>query len=183
MQLSPIGFDDYTALFAYVFIHAYNLNMSKNKTYKLTVKQQRFIEEYMIDHNATQAAIRAGYSKKTAHRIGAENMQKPAIVTLIDSKLEELALNNGISVEFVIDTYQRVIKLGMADEEFTRSTVTRDGDVFNTQVKELNLPAVNKAVDSLAKYLKMYSDDDEASKNKHEDGVRVTIVLPDNGRK
>ncbi|MFR7383035.1 MAG: terminase small subunit, partial [[Clostridium] leptum] len=46
---------------------------------KLTAKQQRFVDEYLIDLNATQAAIRAGYSEKTAFSIGTENLRKPLI--------------------------------------------------------------------------------------------------------
>lgn len=49
----------------------------------LNPKQQRFIAEYLIDLNATQAAIRAGYSAKTAKSIGAENLTKPAIAAAI----------------------------------------------------------------------------------------------------
>ena len=43
---------------------------------KLTPKQKAFCDEYLIDLNATQAAIRAGYSEKTANRIGNENLSK-----------------------------------------------------------------------------------------------------------
>jgi phage terminase small subunit len=46
---------------------------------ELTPKQQRFVEEYLVDLNATQAAIRAGYSQDTAHAIGWENLRKPEI--------------------------------------------------------------------------------------------------------
>ena len=46
---------------------------------KLTPKQERFCQEYIIDFNATQATIRAGYSKKTAQAIGTENLSKPLI--------------------------------------------------------------------------------------------------------
>lgn len=46
---------------------------------KLTEKQQRFVDEYLIDLNATQAAIRAGYSVKTADAIGCENLTKPCL--------------------------------------------------------------------------------------------------------
>ncbi len=45
----------------------------------MTPKQQRFVDEYLIDLNATQAAIRAGYSKKTARAVGSENLTKPDI--------------------------------------------------------------------------------------------------------
>ena len=46
---------------------------------KLTVKQQRFADEYIISGNATEAAIKGGYSKKTARSVGAENLTKPYI--------------------------------------------------------------------------------------------------------
>ena len=56
---------------------------------KLTAKQQRFCDEYLIDLNATQAAIRAGYSKKTAYSIGEENLKKPELKKYIDSRMSE----------------------------------------------------------------------------------------------
>ena len=55
----------------------------------LTAKQQRFCDEYLIDLNATQAAIRAGYSKKTARVIGQENLTKPAIRDYIEKRMAE----------------------------------------------------------------------------------------------
>ncbi len=56
---------------------------------EMTAKQRRFCDEYLIDLNATQAAIRAGYSEKTAHVIGAENMAKPAIQEFIKARMDE----------------------------------------------------------------------------------------------
>ena len=56
---------------------------------KLTAKQQRFCDEYLIDLNATQAAIRAGYSPKTAAVIAAENLKKPNIRNYIDERMKE----------------------------------------------------------------------------------------------
>ncbi len=62
----------------------------------LTAKQQRFVEEYLVDLNATQAAIRAGYSEKTAQAIGSENLTKPLIAEAIAEaralKSEELSI-------------------------------------------------------------------------------------------
>lgn len=54
----------------------------------LTAKQQRFCDEYLVDLNATQAAIRAGYSKKTARVIATENLTKPAIREYIDERMK-----------------------------------------------------------------------------------------------
>ena len=56
---------------------------------KMTEKQKRFCDEYLIDLNATQAAIRAGYSKKTAQQMGAENLLKPVIKTYIEQRMAE----------------------------------------------------------------------------------------------
>ena len=56
---------------------------------KLTAKQKRFCDEYLIDLNATQAAIRAGYSEKSARQMAAENMSKPAIREYIDKRMAE----------------------------------------------------------------------------------------------
>ena len=55
----------------------------------LTAKQQRFCDEYLVDLNATQAAIRAGYSVKTARVIGTENLTKPAVQEYIDKRMAE----------------------------------------------------------------------------------------------
>ena len=56
---------------------------------KMTAKQRRFCDEYLIDLNATQAAIRAGYSKKTARKIGQENLTKQDIRQYIDARMAE----------------------------------------------------------------------------------------------
>lgn len=55
----------------------------------MTAKQQRFCDEYLIDLNATQAAIRAGYSEKTANRIATENLSKPVIKEYIKARMDE----------------------------------------------------------------------------------------------
>ena len=56
---------------------------------KMTEKQKRFCDEYLVDLNATQAAIRAGYSKKTARFIGNENLAKPYIKEYIKKRMDE----------------------------------------------------------------------------------------------
>lgn len=56
---------------------------------KMTNKQKRFCDEYLIDMNATQSAIRAGYSPKTARFIGMENLTKPNIKAYIEKRMKE----------------------------------------------------------------------------------------------
>lgn len=69
----------------------------------LTPKQQRFVEEYLIDLNATQAAIRSGYSEKTAAVIGAENLIKPNIAKAIQEAQESLSNKTQLTVDMVVN--------------------------------------------------------------------------------
>lgn len=75
---------------------------------KITAKQQRFVEEYLVDLNATQAAIRAGYSQKTAEVIGFENLRKPHIQALIDKAMNERAQRTQITQDRVLQEYARL---------------------------------------------------------------------------
>lgn len=68
----------------------------------LTPKQERFVAEYLIDLNATQAAIRAGYSEKTAGQVGFENLRKPEIADAIAAKAGKTAEKLDLSAERVL---------------------------------------------------------------------------------
>ena len=58
----------------------------------LTNKQKVFVEEYLLDFNATQAALRAGYSSRTARSIGGENLTKPDISEAIQARIDDKAM-------------------------------------------------------------------------------------------
>ena len=79
---------------------------------KLTPKQERFVAEYLIDLNATQAAIRAGYSKKTAKQMGTENLAKPVIAAAIAEGAGKHAEEAGLNA---IDTLKQVVYLSSSD--------------------------------------------------------------------
>lgn len=68
----------------------------------LTPKQQRFVEEYLIDLNATQAAIRAGYSAKTASVIAAENLAKPNVAAAVQAAMAARSKDTGINAAWVV---------------------------------------------------------------------------------
>lgn len=68
----------------------------------LTDKQQRFVEEYLVDLNATQAAIRAGYSEDTARQIGAENLSKPDIADAIAAAMAERSKRVQVTADEVL---------------------------------------------------------------------------------
>lgn len=69
---------------------------------KLTDKQKRFCEEYLIDLNATQAAIRAGYSQKTAFSIGVENLKKPLVQEYLQKLMDERSQRTEITADRVL---------------------------------------------------------------------------------
>lgn len=93
---------------------------------KLTAKQEKFCNEYLIDLNATQAAIRAGYSEKTAAVIAAENLTKPNISQYIQEARQKSAEKAEISREKVINEYA---KLAFFD---IRKVLTVDGGLKDT---------------------------------------------------
>lgn len=84
---------------------------------KLTPKQKQFCKEYMIDLNATQAAIRAGYSKKTAHSIGDENLRKPAIQAELQKQMDKRAEKTGRTAEDVLRDIQEIKSRAMDEND------------------------------------------------------------------
>lgn len=76
----------------------------------MTEKQKRFCDEYLVDCNATQAAIRAGYSQKTAYAIGLNNLKKPEIRAYIDEQLEQLHSDNIADAEEVMSYLSSVMR-------------------------------------------------------------------------
>lgn len=78
----------------------------------LTPKQQRFVEEYLIDLNATQAAIRAGYSEKTARQIGEQNLSKLDIQKAIQEALQERKERVQIDADYVL---KRLVEIDQMD--------------------------------------------------------------------
>ena len=82
---------------------------------KLTAKQIRFVDEYLVDFNATQAAIRAGYKAKTAHVIGAENLRKPKIAEEIARRQKDLQRRTEVTQERVVMELARIAFANIAD--------------------------------------------------------------------
>jgi len=94
-------------------------------TSKLTDKQQRFINEYCIDCNATRAAISAGYAEPAAYATGAENLRKPQIAKVIRERLLEMASRAEITAGSVL---RELALIAFADLS-QYSTIDEDGNV------------------------------------------------------
>lgn len=82
---------------------------------KITKKNEVFCEEYLIDLNATQAAIRAGYSPNTAGSIGFELLKKPEIRARIDQAMAERSKRTGINADRVLRELGRIAFLNPKD--------------------------------------------------------------------
>ena len=81
----------------------------------LTAKQQRFVAEYLIDLNATQAAIRAGYSAKTAYSVGHENLKKPEVQAELQVEMKARSERTEIDADWVLKRLARDATADLAD--------------------------------------------------------------------
>jgi phage terminase small subunit len=84
---------------------------------KLSAKQEFFCKEYLVDLNATQAAVRAGYSVKTARVIGGENLLKPAIALFIQQAMAERSESTGITACYVLEGIKSLTDTLVAGED------------------------------------------------------------------
>ncbi|MDD5168544.1 MAG: terminase small subunit [Syntrophales bacterium] len=103
----------------------------------LTNKQLRFVQEYSIDFNGTQAAIRAGYSRKTASIQSFDLLRKPNIQAAVKASLDKTAAKAEISTQWVMDGLRVIAVHG---------------------VKEKDYSAANRAFELIGKHLGMFID-------------------------
>ena len=131
----------------------------------MTQKQKRFIEEYLIDLNATQAAIRAGYSPDTAKAIGSENLTKPDIRAQIDRAMAERSKRTGVNAERVVQELAKIAFVNAA-EVIDPKTAT---------VKEDALPEDTAAIQSVK--VKTFGEDGLEREIKMADKLKALELL------
>lgn len=139
---------------------------------KLTPKQKAFADEYLTNGgNATQAAIKAGYSKKTARNIGAENITKPNISSYIASKLKPIENERNIGVDEALTTLAS-IWLGEEVKSTSRHINNLNGDIEKDMTYEFtpDLESKLKAIDLYLKYKSLIDSSKEQT---------VPIVITD----
>jgi len=137
----------------------------------MTDKQESFCREYLIDLNATQAAIRAGYSKDTAYSIGCENLTKPEIRTRIAEMMDDRSKRTLVDADFVvqnlIEISQRCLqKVPVMIWDHTTKSMVQKQDEAGNDVWEFDSQGANRALELLGKHLKMYTDKVEDSGKK-----------------
>lgn len=137
---------------------------------KLTAKQQRFCDEYLIDLNATQAAIRAGYSGKNANNIASENLAKPNIQKYIRDRMAEketsLIADQNEILEYLTSVLRGECEAGMI--------VDKNGDKAATP----DLPGVKdrlRAAELLGKRYGLFVEKVDLMKRELSDDAKADI--------
>ena len=134
----------------------------------MTIKQKKFADEYIKTGNATQAAINAGYSKRTAATIGAQNLIKLNIKTYIDKKLSELEAETIAESKEVLQYLTSVLRGETHDEVYYK---TEYGGEALGQVKVQNKDRL-KAAELLMRRFGLNASDLE--KEKQETQIQKT---------
>lgn len=118
----------------------------------LNPKQQRFVDEYLIDLNATQAAIRAGYSEKTARQIGEQNLSKLDIAKAVQERMAERKARVEITQDKVLQDIELI------KQDAMRKKLTNAGDE-----EMANHNAALKACELQGKHLAMWTEKIDAT--------------------
>ena len=143
----------------------------------ITEKQKKFVEEYLIDLNATQAAIRAGYSPKRASEQGYQLLQKTTVSKEIEKAMAERSRRTGINQDRVIRELARIafvnpkdvinsddasVKENASEDDLaciqSVKVKTMDGAKGKSVEREIRLNDKMKALELLGKHLGMFKD-------------------------
>lgn len=151
----------------------------------LTEKMVRFCNEYLIDLNATQAAIRAGYSEQTAYSIGSENLTKPEIQAYLDVRRNEIQAKLELSQEWVLkrlkdisDRSMQAVPVMQFNHEAKCMEQATDGE--GNGIWEYDSSGANKATELIGKHLGMFVNKvDVTTKGEAITEKRPVTQLPD----
>jgi phage terminase small subunit len=133
---------------------------------ELTRKQQLFIAEYLVDLNASRAALAAGYSPKTAPWIGQQNLHKLSIKAAIEKAHAEKIANAGITAEYVLKSLHEVAEY----TKTPRPRYNKDGDVIG---ESIDSAGATRSLELLGKHLGVFDGGDGPQK------IQIDLRFPD----
>ena len=137
--------------------------MVKKVGEEMTPKQERFVEEYLVDLNATQAAIRAGYSEQTARQIGAQNLSKLVIQQAIEAARNKRSARVELTQDEVVRDLRELRDICMGRKPVRITEVVKNAQLGEVTAREVEVYALEptgagKALDLLGKHLGMFVD-------------------------
>ncbi len=145
---------------------------------ELTEKQKRFVSEYLIDLNATQAAIRAGYSEKTAEQGAAQLLRNIKVQEVIQAALKERQARTELTADEVINDLRELRDMCMGRKRIVVSIKKQEenGDEYyeDTEIIKFDPQGANKSLELLGKHLRLFVEKMEVSGNV---GVEVLDML------
>ena len=137
---------------------------------KLTDKQKEFVRQYLVDLNATQAAVRAGYSVKTAYRQGADLLQKTSIREAIEKAQAKRARRVEVTQDYVLSNLVEVVERTMQRAPVTNRKGEQVTDEEGRAVWTFDAKGANRALELLGKHLGIFTDK-----------IRAEVSCPDCG--
>ena len=138
---------------------------------RLPDKRRRFVDEYIIDCNGTQAAIRAGYAPKSAQEQAAQLLSKLIVKAAVEEKLAEIRKKNEITADWVVDKAKKIIERCMQAEP------VYDNEGNPTGEYKFDSSGANGSLKILAKYLGM----EKTTVSVESSGLGIVLHL--NGKK
>jgi len=143
---------------------------------KLTDKQELFCLEYLKDLNATQAAIRAGYSEDTARQTGYENLTKPYILERVQQHMSERVKRVEIDADYVL------LGIKQLTERCIQAVPVVDKDGSTSGEYKFEATAALKGYELLGKHLKLFTDKSEIEHQVNIGMLLAEIDEPDKTR-
>lgn len=141
---------------------------------KLTPKQEMFCLEYLKDLNATQAAIRAGYSEKTSNEQGCQNLAKLSIQQRIAELLKTRTQKLEIDAEWVLKRFKEISDRCMTAEPVMIKD--EDGQMVESGEYQFDSSGANKATEMIGKHIGFFEKDNEQSKITIEQPISEIVI-------
>lgn len=130
---------------------------------ELTPKQQRFVEEYLVDLNATQAAIRAGYSARTANEQAARLLAKDSVSQAVAAAKAERSSRVAVSADYVLSNLVEIVERSMQRSPVFDMKGNHVKDEEGRHVWRFDGKTATKALELLGKHLGLYVEKTENS--------------------